>query len=86
MYLMKRKIGVCIIFQEKWTGKYFCVSMNVKVLCLISSERITIWNTKKVTKNMSVLWRLWFRTECLQKEIPKLFLCNAGELSHSPLG
>jgi hypothetical protein len=37
----KRKMdSECRTFRERWTEKYFCVSMNGNALCLICSESV----------------------------------------------
>lgn len=44
MYLSEKgRVGSeCIIFQEKWTDKYFCISMNRKALHFICSESVLL--------------------------------------------
>jgi len=32
----------CRTFRERWTEKYFCVSMNGNALCLICSESVAV--------------------------------------------
>jgi hypothetical protein len=41
----------CRIFQEKWTDKYFCVSMNRKALCLIYSESIAVLKEYNIARH-----------------------------------
>jgi hypothetical protein len=39
---MKKVDSKCGNFQEKWTDKYFCDSVNGKAFCLIYNEIIAV--------------------------------------------
>jgi hypothetical protein len=50
----KHKVGSeCRIFQDKWTGEYFCVSLNGRALCLICREGTAVLKEYNIVRHYS---------------------------------